>query len=107
MSLQDIRRLEHRASELANRIGKKLSEGENPTSLLQDIQEQIDVVNVLHREIQVLAEAPDGRLSVAALKRLKASFKALADCVDANVQTARKKGVRITPPAEPARGATR
>ena len=106
MSLREIRRFERRAIELADRIGKKLSEGEGAASLLEDIQEQVGIVNALLHEIQSLADSPEGRLSTAALDRLKASFKTLVDRVDANVQTASQKGVRITPKGPPARPAT-
>ena len=97
MSLQDIRRLEHRASELAERIGKQLAEGTDATALLKDMTEQIEVVNLLQVEIQALADAPEGRLSADSLERLKLSFKELVDRVDANVKTVSQKGLRITP----------
>lgn len=106
MSLQDIRRLEHRATELADRIGKKLSEGSGPTALLEDIQEQMEIVTLLEVEIQDLAKAPEGRLSADSLDRLKATLKTLVERVDANVQAAGQKGVRITPQAHPVKKAT-
>ena len=37
--MQDIRKLEHRATQLADRIGKKLEQGIGATALLEDIQE--------------------------------------------------------------------
>jgi uncharacterized protein YoxC len=100
--MQDIRKLEHRATKLADRIGKKLEQGIGATALLEDIQEQVEVVNTLQDEIRALSESPDGRLSAVSLERLKGTFKALVERVEGNVQAASRKGVRITPQAHSA-----
>ena len=98
MSMAKIRHLERQAAEIADRINKRLEAGDRASSLIEDLTKQVEVVNALQTEIKALVDKGDPTLDAESLQRLKTTFKDLTDRVEANVKTAGRKGVRITPP---------